>query len=169
MDISSEHIISSFDSSSLYNTSKVMSKSNDTSKSDISKDADSQLKVKNSEKRVEISSKQNENKVRNAGVDNAKVPEFDKGTDQEENTTLVSKDNSEVKNESKKIALSNNTFLQFELEESIDEVTNVRTRKLVVYLRDKETGEVLRRVPPEEYVDLYKNKLQRGVFIDQET
>jgi len=170
MDISSEHIINSFDSSSLYGLSKKVRKK-DSISIVTPKTVDPQISAEKSKKRVENTDKQRENQVDNMALRDLELVNSNKN--QEE--SVISDDSAKTKNDdlkdkSRTVELSNNTFLQFELEEKVDKVTNVKTKELVVYLRDKETGEVIRRVPPEEYVDLYKNKLNiqnRGMFVDR--
>ena len=63
------------------------------------------------------------------------------------------------------------TLLQFRLVEEKNLETGQATKQLVVYILDKESGEVLRRVPPEDFFDPYHKEdltgfLPLGMFID---
>ena len=65
--------------------------------------------------------------------------------------------------------LFNETLLQYRIEENEDEKTGEKSKELVIYLKDKKTGEVIRQIPPKDFNDQSNNKLpSSGIFIDQE-
>ncbi|EKD28292.1 MAG: hypothetical protein ACD_79C00352G0004 [uncultured bacterium] len=71
-------------------------------------------------------------------------------------------ENEEIKAEAK--VKQSGSFMHFRIVENRDEKTGEISRELVVYLLDKETGDVIRRVPPEQFKNP-KNEDFKGEFV----
>lgn len=71
------------------------------------------------------------------------------------------------KNSEAKITL-NNSIIQYKIEQHEDKETHEKSKDLVVYLLEKKTHKVIRKIPPDEFYDPYKKNIPtQGIFFDQ--
>ena len=75
-----------------------------------------------------------------------------------------------VSNTKEKNIVVNETLLKYRIEESENKETGKTSKELVVYLMDKNSGKVIRQLPPKDFFDQSNNKElpSSGIFINQE-
>lgn len=69
----------------------------------------------------------------------------------------------------KEITLKGNRML-FELNDITDEKTGETSKELTVYLLDKESGDVVRKLPPDDYIEIFQENMSgsiTSVFLNQ--
>ena len=105
--------------------------------------------------------------ISSLGVQKA-LSKTDEGTDQSKKDQKESDSKEAQMDPAQKQIQMSESLLQYKIEESEDKESGEVSKTLVVYLLDKESGEVIRRIPPEEFNDPYKKQLpSKGIFIDQ--
>lgn len=75
-----------------------------------------------------------------------------------------------VSSAKEKNVVVNETLLKYRIEESENKETGKTSKELVVYLMDKNSGKVIRQLPPKDFFDQSSNKElpSSGIFINQE-
>lgn len=74
-----------------------------------------------------------------------------------------------VSNTKEKNIVVNETLLKYQIVENENKETGKTSKELVVYLMDKNSGEVIRQIPPKDFYDQSKKDLpSSGIFINQE-
>lgn len=108
------------------------------------------------------------NKLQNDNVKSSnKVDASDRQKEKQDQKKQINIDDSG--NQNVKVEMDGK-LIEFKLLKDKNVKTGEVETNLIVYLLDKESGKVIRRLPPEDYTDLYKKDYApKGGFIDKTT